>query len=50
MTKTSGICTELKEEGGTARPGESKEREEFMAESQGGRGRTGCWFKEMFNL
>lgn len=40
MTKTFGICTVLKEEGGTARPGESKEREEFIAESRR------CWFKK----
>lgn len=49
MTKTSGICTELKEEGGTARPGESKEREEFIAESQGRKRKNRCWFREMFN-
>lgn len=34
MTKTSGICTELKEVGGTVSPGESKEREVAIAESR----------------
>jgi len=34
MTKTFGICTESKEEGGTASPVESKEREVFIAESR----------------
>ena len=32
MTKTLGICTELKDEGGTASPGESKEREVFIGQ------------------
>jgi hypothetical protein len=41
MTNTSGIWTELKEEGGTARPGESNEREVFM-----GGGGTERWFKK----
>jgi len=35
--KTSGICTVSKEEGGTARPGESKERKVFIAESRKGK-------------
>jgi hypothetical protein len=46
MTKTSGICTVLKEEGGAARPGESKEREVSIAES---RRRNNVLVQEMFN-
>ena len=41
MTKTVGICTELKEEGGTASPAESKERRVFIAGRGGGGGGGG---------
>ena len=34
MTKTSGICTVLKEDGGTASPGESKEGEVSIGEEE----------------
>ena len=47
MTKTSGICTVLKEEGGTASPGESNECEVFIAES---RRKSKVLVQEMFNL
>ena len=52
MTKTSGICTVLKEEGGTTSPGESKEREVPIAESRrggGGRRKNKVLVQEMFN-
>lgn len=45
MTKTFGICTEAKEEGGAARPGESKERKVSMAKSRG-EGGTKRWFNK----
>jgi len=48
MTKTSGICTVLREEGGTARPGESNERKVFIAESR--RRRNKALAQEMFNV
>jgi len=46
--KTSGICTVSKEEGGTARPGESKERKVFIAESR--KRRNTALVQEMFNV
>lgn len=47
MTKTSGICTELKEDGGTTSPGESNEREVSIAESR--RRKNKVLVQEMFN-
>ena len=49
MTKTSGICTVLKEDGGTASPGESKESEVSIGE-KGRKNRQGVVLvQEMFN-
>lgn len=49
MTKTSGICTVLKEDGGTTRPGESKEREVSIAESERRKCENKVLVQEMFN-
>ena len=49
MTKTSGICTVLKEDGGTASPGESNEREVSIAESRRRRRKNKVLVQEMFN-